>query len=67
MKQDNTKSEKAKTKLSQMLVGTSPEPDEREQSVNTQALDRPKPIARYHNPMRNGACLCYSQPQKPRL
>ncbi len=38
MKQDNTKSEKAKAKLSQMLVGTSPEPDEREQSVNTQAL-----------------------------
>lgn len=28
----------AKTRLSQMLVGTSPAPDEREQSVNTQAL-----------------------------
>lgn len=38
MKQDNTKSEKAKAKLSQILVGTSPEPDEREKSVNTQAL-----------------------------
>lgn len=38
MNKENTKSEKAKAKLSQMLVGTSPVPDEREQSVNTKAL-----------------------------